>query len=78
MKKKFSYFLVAFIIGVSSLLAMTDTSAYWCRNGYCHSNRYYQSGNNGYYYGQARYHCKMVGGYWHHGYWYPARKVCWY
>ena len=84
MKNKLLMFLFSFVIVLSSVMISSSADAYYVvyRSGY--HDAYYGGYHDGYdgYYGRGYYHryheCTWVGGFWRHGYWHPAQKVCWY
>ncbi len=80
--------LGALLLGVC-LLVSTSSSAL-CRSGcdgWGPGYGYYPGYNTGWFggglyvggpaYYRPYYNCGITGGYWRHGYWVPARKVCW-
>lgn len=66
MKNKCYQWLLALFLALNLVAVSTPASAY-----YYYYHHYYHP----YYYGH---HCRWVSGFWAHGYWHPAQRVCWY
>lgn len=76
--KNISKWLFAIIIALNFGLGVGVAQAWHGHHGH-HGHGWHHGwhGHHGWHHGWGYVNCRWVGGYWHHGYWIPARRVCW-